>query len=91
MVKQQSGSIGCTTPQVPQVRALSQAIAVLLMAGGVAAGVNAQQAFSPAWFANKGAQQQTAAQTGRLPNGMPSNLVRTDQQAQQARETLIRD
>ncbi|MER2073675.1 MAG: filamentous hemagglutinin N-terminal domain-containing protein, partial [Stenotrophomonas sp.] len=88
MVKQQSGSIGCTAPQVPQVRALSQAIAVLLMAGGVAAGVNAQQAFSPAWFANKGAQQQTAAQTGRLPNGMPSNLVRTDQQAQQARETL---
>jgi len=88
MVKQQSGSIGCTTPQVPQVRALSQAIAVLLMAGGVAAGVNAQQAFSPAWFANKGAQQQTAAQTGRLPNGMPSNLVRTDQQAQQARDTL---
>ncbi|WP_448130967.1 filamentous haemagglutinin family protein [Stenotrophomonas rhizophila] len=88
MVKQQSGSIGCTTPQVPQVRALSQAIAVLLMAGGVAAGVNAQQAFSPAWFANKGVQQQTAAQTGRLPNGMPSNLVRTDQQAQQARDTL---
>ncbi|MFY0182617.1 filamentous hemagglutinin family protein [Stenotrophomonas rhizophila] len=89
MVKQQSGSISqSSSERVPQLRPLSQAIAVLLMAGGVAAGVNAQQAFSPAWFANKGAQQQTAAQTGRLPNGMPSNLVRTDQQAQQARETL---
>ncbi len=89
MVKQQSGSISqSSSERVPQLRPLSQAIAVLLMAGGVAAGVHAQQAFSPAWFANKGAQQQTAAQTGRLPNGMPSNLVRTDQQAQQARETL---
>lgn len=89
MVKQQSGSISeSSSVHVPQLRPLSQAIAVLLMAGGVAAGVNAQQAFSPAWFAGKGAQQQSAAQTGRLPNGMPSNLARTDAQAQKARDTL---
>jgi len=76
MVKQQNGSIGCTSVQAPQVRALSQAIAMLLVAGGVVANAGAQQAFSPAWFANKGVQQQNAVQSGRLPNGMPSNLVR---------------
>ncbi|MNX03950.1 Heme/hemopexin-binding protein precursor [compost metagenome] len=88
MVKQQNGSIGCTSVQAPQVRALSQAIAMLLVAGGVVANAGAQQAFSPAWFANKGVQQQNAVQSGRLPNGMPSNLARTDAQAQKARDTL---
>ena len=88
MVKQHNGSVVPGTTRAPQVRVLSQAIAVLLMAGSVSGGVSAQQAFSPAWFAGKGAQQQTAVQTGRLPNGMPSNLQRSDQQAQQARDTL---
>ncbi|HAI46815.1 MAG TPA: hypothetical protein DCM50_08980, partial [Stenotrophomonas sp.] len=88
MVKQQNGSIGCISVQAPQVRALSQAIAMLLVAGGMVANAGAQQAFSPAWFANKGVQQQNAVQSGRLPSGMPSNLARTDAQAQKARDTL---
>ncbi len=88
MVKQHNGSVVPGTTRAPQVRVLSQTIAVLLMAGSVSGGVSAQQAFSPAWFAGKGAQQRTAAQTGRLPNGMPSNLQRSDQQAQQARDAL---
>ncbi|MCF7750269.1 filamentous hemagglutinin family protein [Bacillus subtilis subsp. subtilis] len=74
--------------RTPQVRPLAQAIAVMLVAGGVVASATAQQAFSPAWFASKGVQQQDAVQSGRLPNGMPSNLARTDAQAQKARDTL---
>ncbi len=88
MVKQQNVPVGHSVARTPQLRPLSQAIAVMLMASGMVAGVNAQQAFSPAWFAGKGVQQQNAAQSGRLPNGMPSNLDRTDAQAQKARETL---
>ncbi len=88
MVKQQNDLGMRAAARAPQVQPLAQAIALLLMAGGMVGGVSAQQAFSPAWFANKGAQQQTAAQSGRLPSGMPSNLLRTDAQAQKARETL---
>lgn len=88
MVKQQNGSVGPVPVHTPQVRPLAQAIAVMLFAGGVVASATAQQAFSPAWFANKGVQQQSAVQSGRLPNGMPSNLARTDAQAQKARDTL---
>lgn len=88
MVKQQNGSVVGASLRTPQVRPLAQAIAVMLVAGGVVASATAQQAFSPAWFANKGVQQQNAVQSGRLPNGMPSNLARTDAQAQKARDTL---
>lgn len=88
MVKQQNDSGVRAMATSLQVQPLAQAITLLLMAGGMVGGAAAQQAFSPAWFANKGVQQQNAAQSGRLPNGMPSNLVRTDAQAQKARETL---
>jgi filamentous hemagglutinin family protein len=63
------------------------AIAVLLGAGALPA--RAQQAFSPAWFANKGAAQNQAAATGRLPSGAPASALSQSQaQQQKAREQL---
>ncbi|MEG2030516.1 MAG: filamentous hemagglutinin N-terminal domain-containing protein, partial [Janthinobacterium sp.] len=50
---------------------LAYAVAVLLAAGGTVQQAQAQQAFSGAWFAGKGATQATAAQTGRQPGGVP--------------------
>ncbi|HDS1040521.1 TPA: filamentous hemagglutinin family protein [Stenotrophomonas maltophilia] len=81
-------SVGSTSDATPRVTPLAHAIGALLLAGGLAATASAQQAFSPAWFANKGVQQQNAAQSGRLPNGVPSNLQRTQQQEQAARDAL---
>ncbi|WP_331708781.1 hypothetical protein, partial [Pandoraea sputorum] len=50
---------------------------------------HAQQAFSSAWFAARGAAQSTAAQTGRLPNGMPvSSLQNPGEQQQRANQAL---
>lgn len=46
-----------------------------LAAGSVIGSAHAQRAFSPAWFADKGAIQNTASQTGRLPNGMPASSL----------------
>ncbi|MBN9408188.1 filamentous haemagglutinin family protein [Variovorax sp.] len=70
---------------------IARAIAMTLAAGGVINVAQAQQAFSPAWFAAKGAVQQTAAQTGKLPNGMPvSSLHSPDGQRQRANEQLQR-
>ncbi|WP_407352060.1 filamentous haemagglutinin family protein [Luteimonas sp. R10] len=89
-----------TTPRDPSFRAprlvfrtavhpLSRAIAALLLAGGVTGTVSAQQAFSPAWFANKGEAQGNAAATGLLPNGLPAHtLTGPQQQSQAARERL---
>ncbi|MFJ3047929.1 filamentous hemagglutinin family protein [Herbaspirillum chlorophenolicum] len=58
-------------------------------AGGVAGAAHAQQAFSSAWFAAKGAAQSTAASTGYLPNGMPaSSLTNPFAQQQQANQKL---
>ncbi|MDR6672180.1 filamentous hemagglutinin family protein [Xanthomonas sp. 1678] len=71
-----------------RIKPLAHAITVLLVAGGMAGSVHAQQAFSAGWFAAKGAQQQAAAQTGQLPNGMPANLPRPQQQTQEARDKL---
>jgi filamentous hemagglutinin family protein len=73
---------------------LSRAVAVALAALGALAPAHtaqAAQAFSPAWFASKGAAQAGAVQTGRLPNGMPaSSLTNPAQQQQQANEQLQR-
>lgn len=70
---------------------IARAIAMTLAAGGVINAAYAQQAFSPSWFAAKGAVQQTAAQTGKLPNGMPaSSLNSPDGQRQRANEQLTR-
>ncbi len=61
-----------------RLKPLALAIALLLQAGGA----QAQQPFSGAWFAGKGANQGAAASSGRLPNGQP--IIATDnKQAQQ--------
>ncbi len=49
---------------------------------------SAQQAFSPAWFADKGAAQGAAAQSGRMPNGVPVNFGQPTQQQDAARQKL---
>ncbi len=51
---------------------LAHAIALMLATGGMLGNVHAQQAFSAAWYAQKGAVQAAAAVTGKLPNGMPA-------------------
>src|SRR5690606_411044 len=65
---------------------MAWAIAAAL--GTIAVPVSAQQAFSPTWFANKGAAQGAAAQTGRLPNGVPVNFGAPTQQQDAARQKL---
>ncbi|WP_407352066.1 filamentous haemagglutinin family protein [Luteimonas sp. R10] len=68
---------------------IARAVALFLAAGGVTGTVSAQQAFSPAWFANKGEAQGNAAATGLLPNGLPAHtLTGPQQQSQAARERL---
>ncbi|MCP3018177.1 filamentous haemagglutinin family protein [Cupriavidus basilensis] len=70
---------------------LTRAVAMLLATGGVWGTAQAQQAFSSAWFAAKGATQSAAQQTGRLPNGMPvSALASPSAQQQQANAELQR-
>ncbi|MDF3837592.1 filamentous hemagglutinin family protein [Cupriavidus basilensis] len=62
-----------------------------LAVSGMVVDAHAQQAFSGAWFAAKGAVQNTAAQTGRLPNGQPvSSLNSPSLQQQQANAQLQR-
>lgn len=65
---------------------MAWAIAVALSSMTVPAA--AQQAFSPAWFAEKGAAQGAAAQTGRMPNGVPVNFGQPTQQQDAARQKL---
>ena len=71
---------------------LARAIAMTLATGGVIGTAHAGQAFSPAWFAAKGAVQHTAMQTGKLPNGMPASSLTSPmgQQQQGANEQLQR-
>ncbi|WP_398498812.1 hypothetical protein, partial [Variovorax sp.] len=70
---------------------LAQAVALTLAAGVVTAPAYAQRAFSPAWFASKGATQQTAMQTGKLANGMPASSLTSPQgQQQRANDQLKR-
>ena len=54
---------------------LAHAIALMLATGGMLGNVHAQQAFSAAWYAQKGAVQAAAAVTGKLPNGMPAMQI----------------
>ncbi|MDM8359671.1 hypothetical protein, partial [Pandoraea communis] len=71
-----------------RVAPVAQAITLLLTTMGAA---HAQQAFSNAWFAARGAAQATASQTGRLPNGMPvTSLMDPTAQQQQANAQLQR-
>ena len=66
----------------PRLAPVARALA--LAAAGLATGAQAQQAFSPAWFSAKGATQNAAAATGRLPDGRPASLL-TDPARYQAR------
>ncbi|WP_370679457.1 filamentous haemagglutinin family protein [Comamonas sp. GB3 AK4-5] len=70
---------------------IAQAIALTLVAGGTMVQASAQTAFSPGWFSAKGAVQNTAAQTGMLPNGLPA-MSSSSPAAQQnkANEQLVR-
>ncbi len=69
----------------------ARAIAWALAAGGLIGPAQAQRAFSPVWFADKGAIHNTAVQTGRLPNGMPASMLTSPQaQQQQAQAQLQR-
>lgn len=54
----------------------------------VAPASQAQQAFSPGWFADRGAAQGQAAQSGRMPNGVPIQLQLPAQQQDAARQKL---
>ncbi|MCT9813140.1 filamentous hemagglutinin family protein [Acidovorax sp. Be4] len=56
---------------------LAHAVALLLATTAGAA--QAQQAFSPGWFAAKSGVQASAALTGKLPNGLPANPLLTPQ------------
>jgi filamentous hemagglutinin family protein len=63
--------------------------ALLLMAASAMQDGQAQQAFSSAWFANKGVVQNSASATGYLPNGTPASaLTNPAQQQQQATAQL---
>jgi filamentous hemagglutinin family protein len=66
---------------------LAQAVAWMVAFGG-AATAQAQTAFSPAWFASKGATQATASQTGRLPSGQAAGTSAAQQQSDAARQKL---
>ncbi len=67
-------------------RPMAWAIAMAL--GSMTVPAAAQQAFSPAWFADKGAAQAGAAQSGRMPNGAPVNFGQPTQQQDAARQKL---
>lgn len=54
----------------------------------VAPASQAQQAFSPGWFAERGAAQGAAAQSGRMPNGVPVQFQLPAQQQDAARQKL---
>ncbi|EHP41946.1 filamentous hemagglutinin outer membrane protein [Cupriavidus basilensis OR16] len=73
------------------IRPLAHAIALLMAAGGTMQSAHAQQAFSRAWMAQKNMMQDTAAATGRLPNGQPAaSLTNPLAQQQRASEQLQR-
>ncbi|VVE01906.1 hemagglutinin [Pandoraea aquatica] len=88
--------VASSSPSVPplplrvlRIRPLAQAVAVFAASSAMIGAAHAQQAFSSAWFAARGAAQTTAAQTGRLPNGMPvSSLQNPGEQQQRANQAL---
>ncbi len=74
-----------------RMKPLAHAIALMLATGSMLGDAHAQQAFSAAWYAQKGAVQASAAATGKLPNGMPAMPTSTPlMQQQQASEQLQR-
>ncbi|OEZ50515.1 heme/hemopexin-binding protein precursor [Janthinobacterium sp. MP5059B] len=84
---QRSSTLGSRLRLTP----LAYALTTMLMAGAFTTPARAQQAFSGGWFAAKGAAQNTAATSGRLPNGQPLPLgSRPEGQQQQANQQLQR-
>ncbi|MFY3147190.1 filamentous hemagglutinin family protein [Achromobacter xylosoxidans] len=74
-----------------RLRPVTQALAVLLVAGGWSGAAQAQaRAFSPAWFADKGAVQSTAQRTGRMPDGSLAGIGNSARQQAQSRQQLQR-
>ena len=70
-------------------RSHPMAWAVAVALGSVVAPASqAQQAFSPGWFADRGAAQGAAAQSGRMPNGAPIQFQLPAQQQDAARQKL---
>jgi filamentous hemagglutinin family protein len=73
------------------MKPLVRALTVMLAAGGAMHAAQAQRAFSPAWMAQKNVTQNTAAATGRLPNGQPVLMLNNPlAQQQQANAQLAR-
>jgi filamentous hemagglutinin family protein len=77
-----SAMAGSQTGRPVRLKPLALAIAMLLQAGGA----QAQQPFSGAWFAGKGANQGAATATGRLPNGQPATSLNNPLLQQQKAE-----
>ncbi|WP_411881430.1 filamentous haemagglutinin family protein [Polaromonas sp. YR568] len=75
--------IAANESQLFRMAPIARAIAVVLAASGVMVDIHAQQAFGGAWFAAKGAAQNTAVQTGLLPNGTPASLLASPAAQQQ--------
>ncbi|WP_312308943.1 filamentous haemagglutinin family protein [Stenotrophomonas indicatrix] len=70
-------------------RSHPMAWAVAVALGSVVAPASqAQQAFSPGWFSDRGAAQGAAAQSGRMPNGAPIQFQLPAQQQDAARQKL---
>ncbi|MDM0089992.1 MULTISPECIES: filamentous hemagglutinin family protein [unclassified Variovorax] len=70
--------------RVRRMKPLVRALTVMLAAGGAMHAAQAQRAFSPAWMAQKNVAQNTAAATGRLPNGQPVSMLTNPLAQQQA-------
>ena len=84
---QRSSTLGSRLRLTP----LAYALTTMLMAGAFSTPARAQQAFSGGWFAAKGAAQNSASTSGRLPNGQPLPLgSRPEGQQQQANQQLQR-
>ncbi|WP_219209274.1 hypothetical protein, partial [Variovorax boronicumulans] len=70
--------------RVRRMKPLVRALTVMLAAGGAMHAAQAQRAFSPAWMAQKNVTQNSAAATGRLPNGQPVSMLNNPLAQQQA-------
>ena len=80
-----------SSPRAWRRTPVSQAVAALLIAGGAAGAAQAQsRAFSPGWFADKGAAQSAVQRSGRLPDGSLAGVGNASQQQAQSRQQLQR-
>ncbi len=74
-----------------RLKPLSQAVALLLVAGSWSGAAQAQpRAFSSSWFADKNAVQSTAQRTGRMPDGSLAGIGNSARQQAESRQKLQR-